>query len=278
MRDFTKQILDRIERLGRISEEPSRLTRTFGSPAMRQANGLAARWMREAGMVAREDVAGNLIGHYESPGAAAPNSGRAPRGTRPILVIGSHLDTVRDAGKFDGTLGVLLGIACVDRLNREEVPLPFAIEVVAFAGEEGVRFQSAYLGSRVAAGRLEEAELRRTDAQGISVAEAMVSLSRPKRRSAESQLAGSGIATSLAPGAVRPSPLARVLGGAHRARAGPGRARARAGRSDSDCRPDPLANPFFRQSRPRRGLSHGRAPRRSLWRGGTHPGRRNLGP
>jgi allantoate deiminase len=174
MRDFTKQIMDRIERLSGISEEPGRLTRTFGSPAMRQANDLAARWMREAGMAAREDVAGNLIGHYETAGAPAPDSGREPRGTRPILVIGSHLDTVRNAGKFDGTLGVLLGIACVDRLNRKKTPLPFAIEVVAFADEEGVRFQSAYIGSRAAAGRLGEAELRRTDARGISIAEAIV--------------------------------------------------------------------------------------------------------
>ena len=167
MRGLSKQIMDRIEALGRISEEPGRLTRTFGSRAMRQANELAARWMREAGMTVRRDAVGNLFGHY----TASKPSGAG--GVPPMLLIGSHLDTVRNAGKFDGILGVLLGIACVERLRREHLPLPFDLEVAAFADEEGVRFQSAYLGSRAAAGRLDEAALGRADDRGISAAEAI---------------------------------------------------------------------------------------------------------
>jgi allantoate deiminase len=182
MTDWTKQIMERLEALGRISEEPGRLTRTFGSSAARRANELAGRWMKQAGMSVRQDLVGNLIGYYEpasgaqdcSPEEIAGNGRAKPEPRPPTLVIGSHLDTVRNAGKFDGILGVLLGIACVARLKQEKIRLPFTIQVVAFADEEGVRFQSAYLGSRAAAGRLERAELERKDAQGISVAEAIL--------------------------------------------------------------------------------------------------------
>src|SRR5262245_1089863 len=92
-------ILRRLEVLGCVSDERGRLTRTFGSPAMRRANDLVARWMRGAGMTVRRDAIGNLIGHF-------PASAPKPRGKRPkILLLGSHLDTVTDAGKFDGPLG-----------------------------------------------------------------------------------------------------------------------------------------------------------------------------
>jgi len=138
---------ERIEALGRISEVPDGLTRFFCSPAMRRANDLVARWMRQAGMAVREDAIGNLIGHY--PGDGAPS---ARRPEERVLWLGSHLDTVRNAGKFDGPLGVMLSIACIEHLKRTRARLPFGIEVVGFADEEGVRYQSAYLGSRVAAG------------------------------------------------------------------------------------------------------------------------------
>lgn len=151
-----------LDQLARISEEPSRLTRTYGSTAMRQANELVAGWMRAAGMSTRTDAIGNLVGHYPA----------AKTGAKTFL-LGSHLDTVRDAGKFDGSLGVLTAIACVKQLHRAGVRLPFAIEVIAFADEEGVRFQSTYLGSRALAGTLRAEDLRRTDARGISLAEAI---------------------------------------------------------------------------------------------------------
>jgi allantoate deiminase len=155
-------ILSRIDALGRISEDPHQLTRTFASPAMRQANDLVATWMRAAGMTVRCDAVGNLIGRYES------ESGNAK-----TLIIGSHLDTVRNAGKFDGPLGVVLGIACVEKLHQRNVRLPFAIEVVGFCDEEGVRYQSTYLGSRALAGSLTVQDLQRIDAKGISMAEAI---------------------------------------------------------------------------------------------------------
>ena len=154
--------MQRIEALAHISETAGTLTRTFASPAMRRANELVGAWMREAGMSARVDAIGNLIGHYP---AAAPDG--------KILLLGSHLDTVRDAGKFDGPLGVLVALACVQHLHETKTRLPFAIEVVGFADEEGMRYQSTYLGSRALAGTFNAEDLKRVDARGISMAEAI---------------------------------------------------------------------------------------------------------
>ncbi len=156
------QVMERLETLGRISDESGRLTRTFASPAMRRANELVAEWMRNAGMMVRNDALGNLIGHYP---AQVPHA--------KTLLLGSHLDTVRDAGKFDGPLGVLVALACVQHLHAQQRRLPFALEVVAFADEEGVRFYSTYLGSRALAGTFDERDLKRVDADGISMAEAI---------------------------------------------------------------------------------------------------------
>lgn len=155
-------VMQRIDALAQISEDAGKLTRTFASPAMKRANELVGSWMREAGMAVRTDAIGNLIGHYP---AATPDG--------KILLLGSHLDTVRDAGKFDGPLGVLVAIACVQHLNEKNPRLPFAIEVVGFADEEGVRYQSTYLGSRALAGTFNPEDLKRTDAKGITMAEAI---------------------------------------------------------------------------------------------------------
>jgi allantoate deiminase len=157
-----QKIMRRIETLARISEEPGNITRTFGSDAMRRANAVVARWMQEAGMKTRTDAIGNLIGHYAEKRTPAK-----------LLLLGSHLDTVRNAGKFDGPLGVILAIACVEHLHRRKIRLPFAIEVVGFADEEGVRYQTAYLGSQVLAGCFDKKNLRRRDASGISMVDAI---------------------------------------------------------------------------------------------------------
>ena len=157
-----EQILQRVEALAKISEEPGKITRVFASPAMRRANVLVENWMRQAGMKTRVDAIGNLIGRYKG------NKSNSKR-----LLLGSHLDTVRNAGKFDGPLGVILAIACVAELSRQKVRLPFAIEVVGFADEEGVRYQTAYLGSKVLAGSFDRRDLRRKDANGISMSEAI---------------------------------------------------------------------------------------------------------
>ena len=166
--DLARTVMERIEALGQISEEPDRLTRTFCSAAMRRANDLVGSWMREAGMEVREDAIGNLIGHYP---AASLESAREP-GAK-VLLLGSHLDTVRNAGKFDGALGVLVAIACVQRLFHNQIRLPFAIEVLGFADEEGVRYHSTYLGSKVLAGTFDPEDVKITDAEGVTMAQAI---------------------------------------------------------------------------------------------------------
>ncbi len=139
------RVLERCDRLGAVSEEPGRLTRRFGTEAMREANALVAGWMREAGLEVREDAVGNLIGR---------------RGEGPVLVLGSHLDTVVDAGRYDGPLGVLVALEAAERVARP-------LEVVGFADEEGVRFGTAYLGSSAMTGRFDPAWLELRDEEGV---------------------------------------------------------------------------------------------------------------
>lgn len=152
--------MERCDLLASISEEPDRLTRRFATDAMRRANELAAAWMRDAGMAVRQDNIGNLIGRYYGSGAGT-------------LVLGSHLDTVRDAGRYDGPLGVMVAIACVQALQDQGKQLPFAIEVVAFADEEGLRYGTSYLGSKAYTGTFDPAYLNLCDADGISMREAI---------------------------------------------------------------------------------------------------------
>lgn len=165
-----------LDELGRVTDEPGRLTRTFLSPGMKRANALVGGWMREAGLKVRVDAVGNLIGRAEasvgSPLAGAPRA-RASSLAHKTLLLGSHLDTVRDAGKYDGPLGVLLPIVALAELKRRGVKLPFAVEVIGFSEEEGVRFASAYLGSKSYCGKLTDKDLSLRDADGISVGEAI---------------------------------------------------------------------------------------------------------
>ncbi|MCW3001951.1 MAG: allantoate amidohydrolase [Conexibacter sp.] len=129
---------------------------------MQQANALVGGWMAEAGMAVHVDAAGNLVGRFEGTDPAA--------GT---LLLGSHLDTVRDAGAFDGPLGVLVAIACVARLREAGASLPFAVEVLGFSDEEGLRFGTAFLGSRAVAGTWDAALLDLTDEGGVTVRDAL---------------------------------------------------------------------------------------------------------
>jgi allantoate deiminase len=152
----------RLDELSRVSDERGATTRTFLSPAMHRANALVEGWMKAAGLSTRQDAVGNLVGRKES----------AAKGARTLL-LGSHLDTVRDAGRFDGALGVLLPIAALEVLRGRGVDLPFAVEILGFAEEEGVRFSSAYLGSKGYTGRLTKSDLRLRDAHGVSVGEAV---------------------------------------------------------------------------------------------------------
>ena len=153
-------VLERCELLGYVSEEPGALTRSYGSRAMVEVNNVVSGWMREAGMAVRRDVVGNLVGRYEGTGEKS-------------LVLGSHLDTVRDAGKYDGTLGVMVAIACIQDLHDRGQRLPYALEVVAFTDEEGLRFGTIFLGSSVYAGAFEERLLGLEDGDGVTLAEAV---------------------------------------------------------------------------------------------------------
>lgn len=156
------RVLNRIDELARCSSDPDALTRVFLSPQHRVANDLVAGWMGQAGMQTRIDAIGNVIGRYEGE-----------RPGLPCLMLGSHLDTVRNAGKYDGMLGVVAAIECVDVLQQSRTRLPFAVEVIGFADEEGLRFQSTLLGSRAVAGTFDTRVLDAIDAEGITMSAAL---------------------------------------------------------------------------------------------------------
>jgi allantoate deiminase len=158
--NYAATVLGRCDVLAAFSEERGRLTRRFATPALRAAGDAVRGWMEAAGMAVRSDAIGNLIGRL----------GDADHRT---LLLGSHLDTVRDAGRYDGTLGVLVAIGCLERLRDEGRSLPYAVEVLAFADEEGARFGTGYLGSSVLAGCFDSATLERRDADGVSLADAV---------------------------------------------------------------------------------------------------------
>ncbi len=160
--DAGATLLERAAALARHSDSPDHYTRTYLTAAHQAAARQIRDWMREAGMVVRVDAMGSVIGHYE---AARP-------GAR-TLMLGSHFDSVRNGGKYDGVLGILVPIACVAELHAARERLPFAIEVAAFADEEGARFQTSFLASRALLGKLDPAVLERRDAEGVSLADAM---------------------------------------------------------------------------------------------------------
>lgn len=158
-----KKIMVRIDDLATISESPDCLTRRFASVEHQRANQLVASWMVAAGMTTKVDAIGNVIGRYEAASVI----------DAPAIMLGSHLDTVINAGRFDGMLGFLSALACVESLHENNQRLPFAIEVIGFADEEGVRFQSTFLGSRAVTGRFDNTVLSRTDENGITFTEAL---------------------------------------------------------------------------------------------------------
>jgi len=157
-----ERIMQRCDELARHSELPGGLTRVFLSPEGRAANEQVLGWMREAGMQARLDAIGNAAGRYEGE-----------RPGLPCLMLGSHLDTVRDAGRYDGMLGVISAIECVGSLHSQGKRLPFAIEVIGFGDEEGVRFGTTLLGSRAVAGIFDPNSLQMKDSRGVAMADAL---------------------------------------------------------------------------------------------------------
>ncbi|MEK9969286.1 MAG: allantoate amidohydrolase [Ferrovibrio sp.] len=158
---FADRMLAQLDELGRISESPDFLQRTFLTPEHKTAHLRVAEWMREAGMEVEHDSAGNVVGRYAGTDPALP-----------ALMTGSHLDTVRNAGKYDGMLGVIAPLACVADLHRRGHRMPFGIEVIGFANEEGTRFGASMAGSRAVAGTFDPAMLKIADKQGISMGDA----------------------------------------------------------------------------------------------------------
>jgi acetylornithine deacetylase/succinyl-diaminopimelate desuccinylase-like protein len=150
-----RQLMARLDAFAAFSNEPRRLTRLFLSDAHRRAAHALIGWCGEAGLEARIDAAGNVVARYEGRRSGAP-----------ALMLGSHIDTVRDAGRYDGNYGALAALALVQGLAKRGERLDHAIEIVAFGDEEGVRFRTTLTGSRAArrdlsGGRARPAGLRR---------------------------------------------------------------------------------------------------------------------
>jgi allantoate deiminase len=156
-----------LDELAAISEEPDRLTRRFLTPEHKRAAHLVGQWMAEAGMETSEDALGTVRGHYlregETPGANAV----------PRLLVGSHIDTVINAGKYDGMLGVVAGILAVEHFRDAGRRFPFAVDVLAFGDEEGVRFPTVLSSSAAVAGRFDERWLAGADRDGVTLDQAM---------------------------------------------------------------------------------------------------------
>jgi allantoate deiminase len=151
-----EEVLARCKRLATFSEDPASTRRTFLSPPMRDCHEEISGWLRALGAAVTLDAAGNLRGFYAAAQSNAPK-----------LLLGSHLDTVPNAGAYDGVLGVVLAIALLEALQGRR--FPFGIEVVGFSEEEGVRFGTPFIGSRALVGRLNEELLNRLDTNGISI-------------------------------------------------------------------------------------------------------------
>ena len=158
--EAAREVIRRCRVLAACSDEPGFTTRTFLSDSMRVALVKLTTWMSAAGMNVSVDAAGNLRGVYQGASTDARR-----------LLVGSHLDTVPHAGAFDGVLGVVMGLSLVESLRGTR--LPFAVEVIGFSEEEGVRFGVPFIGSRAIVGELDQPLLAARDADGVTVAEAI---------------------------------------------------------------------------------------------------------
>jgi allantoate deiminase len=155
-KDRAARIIARCREIAACTEVPGETTRLFLNPSMHRVHELLRSWMEPLGMTVHVDAIGNLRGLWPGP---TPDS--------PRLLIGSHLDTVPNAGPFDGILGVVFGVAIVEELQGQH--LPFAIEIIGFSEEEGVRFSKPFLGSLALVGKLDAETLARPDRNGVTV-------------------------------------------------------------------------------------------------------------
>ena len=157
-----QRMMERLDALAIHTDEPGKITRLYLSPAHHAAIETVMRWFREAGLSPQIDAVGTIHARHEGnmPGL-------------PALIIASHIDTVRDGGKYDGALGVLAGLAVVEELRRTGKSLPFALEIMAFGDEEGVRFPATLSGSKAVAGTFDPVALEGRDRDGLSMREAL---------------------------------------------------------------------------------------------------------
>ena len=140
---FGKTVMLQADRLAQFTEDPPRVTRRYLTPQHKEAGEYLIDLMRDAGMTAAFDALGNVVGRYVGED-----------GNAPVLMTGSHMDSVRNAGRYDGLFGILTAIACVKALHGRNRKLPYTLEIVGFGDEEGVRFGAALIGS----GEVEVAE------------------------------------------------------------------------------------------------------------------------
>jgi len=154
------KILQRIDELASVSEDEGRITRTYGTGAFLEGRNKVEQWMKEAGLQTSTDNIGNIRGRLLSANANAKT-----------FVIASHIDTIINAGKFDGPMGVLVGLDVIEQIIQSKTQLPFHIELVGFSDEEGCRFHTTYLGSKALAGSFDNAALHTRDTAGISLSE-----------------------------------------------------------------------------------------------------------
>jgi beta-ureidopropionase / N-carbamoyl-L-amino-acid hydrolase len=156
---FGARILELVRELAQLSEMPEGLMCTYFSPVHKAVAARLRGWMQSAGLRAKIDALGNVVGHYASSCASAKT-----------LIVGSHYDTVANAGQFDGRLGILTALVVAEHLHRSGRELPFHLDVIAFSEEEGMRFSAPYLGSAALAGCFDESALARRDANNVSLA------------------------------------------------------------------------------------------------------------
>jgi allantoate deiminase len=160
--------IQRCDHLGvpPYSDTPDGLYRGYLTPAYIASQRAVAEWMADAGMTTRIDAAGNLVGRYAGTAGG------------PALIIGSHLDSVRDAGRYDGPLGIMLGIECVAALHDAGERLRFPVEIYAFGDEEGSRFPFAMLTSKAVAGLLDGSADEPVDQEGVRLFDALANYGR----------------------------------------------------------------------------------------------------
>jgi len=160
---FGIELMRQADVLALFSEDAPQITRTYLSEQHKQAGEYLQGLMRRAGMTAGFDALGNIVGRYEAEDPGAP-----------VVMTGSHQDSVRNAGKYDGLFGIITAIACVKDLHERGKRLPYTLEIVGFGDEEGVRFGATLIGSKAMAGSFEPAWLDKADDNGTTMRQAVI--------------------------------------------------------------------------------------------------------